>query len=132
MTCFFSITKSEVCNFADDNTLYSSNKDLDHVFNNLYHDLNNVLDWLKFNYLEVNPDKFQFMVPWANKNKSFSINVRGINIPSKNELILLGTTIDHELKFNKHIEDLCKRASFKLHVLRPFVFESLFSVNHRI
>ena len=34
---FFSVTKSEVCNF--DNTLYSSNKDLDHVFNNLH--------WLK-------------------------------------------------------------------------------------
>ena len=31
---FFSVTKSEVCNF--DNTLYSSNKDLDHVFNNLH------------------------------------------------------------------------------------------------
>ena len=114
----FSIKRSEVCNFADDSTLYSSNKDLDHVFNNLYYYLNNVLDWFKFNSLKVNPDKFQFIVLGANKNKSFSINVRGINIPSKNEVILLGITIDHELKFNKHIEDLCKRASFKLHALR--------------
>ena len=32
--------------------------------------------------------------------------------------ILLGITIGHELKFNKHIEDLCKRASFKLHTFR--------------
>ena len=31
---------------------------------------------------------------------------------------MLGTTIDHELKLNKHIEDLCKRASFKLDTLR--------------
>ena len=115
---FFSITKSEVCNFADDITLYSSNKDLDHVFNNLYYDLNNVLDWFKFNSLKANPDKFQFMVLGANKNKSFSINVRGMNIPSKNEVILLGITIEHGLKFNKHIKDLCKRASFKLHALR--------------
>ena len=59
---FFSITKSEVCNFADDKTLYSSNKDLDHVFNNLYYDLYNVLDWFKFISLKANPDKFQFMV----------------------------------------------------------------------
>ena len=115
---FFSITKSEVCNFADDITLYSSNKNLDHVFNNLYYDLNNVLDWFKFNSLKANPDKFQFMVLGANKNKSFSINVRGINVPSRNEVILLGITIGHELKFNKHIEDLCKRASFKLHTFR--------------
>ena len=59
---FFFITKSEVCNFADDKTLYSSNKDLDHVFNNLYYDLYNVLDWFKFISLKANPDKFQFMV----------------------------------------------------------------------
>ena len=39
-------------------------------------------------------------------------------MPSKNEVILLSITIDHELKFNKHIKDLCKGASFKLHVLR--------------
>ena len=89
MHCFFSITKSEVCNFADDNTLYSSNKDLDHVFNNLYYDLNNLLDWFKFNFLNANPNKFQFMVLGANKNKSFSINVRGINMHSKNEVIYL-------------------------------------------
>ena len=66
---FFSITKSEVGNFADDNTLYSSNKDIDHVFNDLYYDLN-VLDWFKFNSLKANPDKFQFMVLGANTNPS--------------------------------------------------------------
>ena len=115
---FFSITKPEVCNFADDNTLYSSNKDLDHVFDNLYYDLDNLLDWFKFNSLKANHDKFQFMVLGANKNKSFSINVRKISIPSKNEVILLGITINNELKFNKHIEDLCKQASFTLHALR--------------
>ena len=115
---FFSITKPEVCNLADDNTLYSSNKDLDHVFDNLYYDLDNVLDWFKFNSLKANHDKFQFMVLGTNKNKSFSINVRKISTPSKNEAILLDITIDHELEFNKHIEDLCKQASFTLHALR--------------
>ena len=65
---FFSITKSEVCNFVDDNTLYNSNKDLDHVFNNLFDNLNNVLDWFKFNSLKADPDKFRFMVLGANKN----------------------------------------------------------------
>ena len=44
---FFFITKSEVCNFADDNTLYSCNKNLEHVFPNLKYDLRNVLDWFK-------------------------------------------------------------------------------------
>ena len=68
--------------------------------------------------LKANPDKFQFMVLRASKNRSFSISVRGITIPSKNEVILLVITTDHELKFNKHIELLCKRAYFKLHAFR--------------
>ena len=58
-----------------------------------------MLDWFKFNYLKANPDKFQFMVLGINKNKFFRINIRVINIPSKNEVTLLGITIDHELKF---------------------------------
>ena len=44
---FYLLTNSEVCNFADDNTLYSSNKNLKHVFSNLKYDLRNVLDWFK-------------------------------------------------------------------------------------
>ena len=40
---FFVIKLSEICNFADDNTLYSSNKELELVFRNLESDLNNVL-----------------------------------------------------------------------------------------
>ena len=31
---------------------------------------------------------------------------------------LLGIIVDNELKFKKHIEDLCKKASNKLHALR--------------
>ena len=33
------------------------------------------------------------------------------------EIELLGVVIDNQLKFKKHIENLCKKASFKLHVL---------------
>ena len=59
---FFSVTKSEVCNFADDDTLYSCNKDLEYAFSNLKYDLSNVLDWFKINSMKANPGKFQFMV----------------------------------------------------------------------
>ena len=74
---FFSITKSEVCNFADDNTLFSSGKNLDHVFTNLDNDLNHVIDWFKINSLKANPSKFQFMVPGANRNDCLNLNVLG-------------------------------------------------------
>ena len=59
---FFSIQKSGVCNFADDNTLFCGDKDLDLVFLNLNSDLSNAMDWFKINSLRANPGKFQFLV----------------------------------------------------------------------
>ena len=56
---FFFITKSEVWNFADDNTLYRCNKNLEHVFSILKYDFKNVLDWFKINPMKANPGKFQ-------------------------------------------------------------------------
>ena len=72
---FFVITLSEVCNFADDNTLYSSNKELELVFRNLESDLNNVLAWFNINSLKANPGKFQFMVLGAKEADLFVLNI---------------------------------------------------------
>ena len=112
---FFSVTKSEVSNSADDNTLYSCNKNLKHVFSNLKYDLRNVLNWFKINSMKTNPNKYQFLVFGVKNIAPFRLNVNGKIIPCSNELKLLGITIDNELKFKKHIEDICKRESYRLH-----------------
>ena len=53
MIYFFSIKKPEIYNFADDNTLFCDDKNLDLVFLNLDSDLSNVMDWFKINFLKV-------------------------------------------------------------------------------
>ena len=58
------------------------------------------------------------MVLVANKNDSFNLNVAGKVIPSTSEVTLLGIMIDNELKFKKHINELCRKASYKLHALQ--------------
>ena len=115
---FFSIKTSEVCNFADDNTLFCGDKNLDLVFFNLNSDLSNVMDCFKINSLKANPGKFQFMVLGANKNDCFNLNVAGKVILSSSEVKLLEITIDYELKLKKHINELCRKASYKLHALQ--------------
>ena len=56
------VVKSEVSNFADDNTSYSCDKKLETIFSNLKYDLENVLSWFQVNSLKANPSKFQFMI----------------------------------------------------------------------
>ena len=86
---FFVITLSEVCNFANDNTLYNSNKELEIVFRNLESDLNNVLAWFNINSLKANPGKFQFMVQGTKEDDSFVLNIGKNKIESSTEVTLL-------------------------------------------
>ena len=39
-------------------------------------------------------------------------------VPSSSEVKLLGITIDYDLKFKKHINELCRKASYELHALQ--------------
>ena len=43
--------------------------------------------------------------------------IDGLPIDSSKTEVLLGITIDHELKFDDHVNRLCKKASLKLNVL---------------
>ena len=112
------IIGSDVCNFADDKTLYSCDKRLVNIFVNLKIDLNNVLYWFQVNSLKANPGKFQFMILGDKKNNTFVLNIHDNEIKNSSEVELLGITIDSQLKFKKHIDSLCRKASYKLHALR--------------
>ena len=102
---FFVITLSEVRNFADNNTLYSSNKELEIVFGNLETDLNNVFTWFNKNSIKANPGKFQFMVLGTKEDDSFVLNIGKNKIESSAEVTLLGVKIDKRLKFKSQTEE---------------------------
>ena len=56
------IEQSAVCNFADDNTLYSCGEWLTEVKENLIFDTKGILYWFRLNLVKANPGKFQFMI----------------------------------------------------------------------
>ena len=115
---FLVVEKSDICNFADDNTLYSHGSNLPLILNNLEHDMRNLLYWFKINSLKANPGKFQFMILGKKKRLKYSLKIRSITIKESDEVELLGITIDKALNFKKHIENLCRTAQYKLHALR--------------
>ena len=65
---FMFIEKTEVCNFADDNTIYDCGEDLSNILQNLKHNVKILLKWFRINSLQANPGKFQFMI-LGKKNK---------------------------------------------------------------
>ena len=59
---FLVVEKSDICNFADDNTLFSHGSSLPLILNKLKHDMKNLLYRFKINSLKANTGKFQFMI----------------------------------------------------------------------
>ena len=110
--------KSDICNFADDNTLYKSSPSLSVVLNCLEHDITIVLNWFKINSLKANSKKIQFMVLGRKKRFQYKSKIEDTYIFSKDKVVLLGITIDNKLTFEAHIENLCKKAFHKLWALQ--------------
>ena len=76
------------------------------------------LTWLNdksYNYLIVNPDKFQLlMINSQNDKDQASLTINAHVIESTADISLLGVNIDERLVFSKHISELCTKAGQKL------------------
>ena len=78
-----------------------------------------MLDWLDYNLMKANPDKFQALVIGKQSfDHKIVFELKGNRIECEHDVKLLGVTIDYELKFDKHISDICKKASRQLNVLK--------------
>ena len=115
---FMFIEKSEIRNFADDNTIYDCGKDLSNILENLKHDMKILLKWFRTKSLQANPGKFQFMILGEKNRNSVKLVINSTEIEETKKVVLLGITIDNLLTFNEHIDDLCRTANYKLHALR--------------
>ena len=117
---FFFLLETEVCNFADDNTLYIGDSCLDKVVIKLENDISRVIKWFNFNSMVVNPAKFQLMFLGQERKprSKYCIDIDGNIIPEQNEIKLLGVTIDQKLNFDSHVKSFCKKANQKVRALR--------------
>ena len=70
---FFFSVKCEFCYFADDNSLYSFGMSLDYIFSSFTENTLNVYEWLVYNSMKANPDKFQFMILRNTKTHTLQI-----------------------------------------------------------
>ena len=113
---FFFSAKCEICNFADDNSLYSCGMNLDNIFSNLLQDMENVNEWFVCSSMKANPDKFHFNI--LGNTGSHTLKIGAITIKSASYVTLLCITIDSKSNFKEHINNIVKKAYYKLYALR--------------
>ena len=115
---FMIIEQSDICNFADDNTLYSCGKSLTDIKENLVSDTKSILNWFRLNSLKANPGKFQFMILGDRSHHKHELKINSIKVEASDDVLLLGITIDKKLTFKQHVENHCRKAQYKLQALR--------------
>ena len=102
---FLFVEKSDICKFADNNTLLSCGDNLSVILKSLEHDKKILLRWFKFTYVESRKVSI-YDTSEIPSIKILSYN-RLINVKESDHEELLGITIEKHLDFKKHIENLC-------------------------
>ena len=103
-----------MANYADDNTLYTVDKNIQNLLETLENETNVILDWFRKNEMKPNDDKCHLIVC---NQEQLSVTLGTESIDSSDSVELLGVTIDKDLKFTEHVSNLCKKGNQKLHAL---------------
>ncbi len=70
---FFLVTDTEMCNYADDTTIFSCGYEIDNILETLQRDANLLSDWFVDNYMEMNDDKSHLLMFGNKENSSITI-----------------------------------------------------------
>ena len=108
--------ETDICNYADDTTPHACDTEIQNLIRRLEHDCLLAIEWFDNNYMVLNEDKCHFLMAGYRHEQLFA-NVGDARIWKRNEEVLLGITIDKEMKFKEHLSKLCKKVNRKISAL---------------
>ena len=113
---FLFVESSNICNYADDNTIFGSGKTFDEGTRQLQNDFLILDEWFFNNFLFLNSGKCYFMT-LGTPNTLPNFKCKNITIKNSASEKPLGVVIDNKLDFTEHLNTVCKMANLKLQAL---------------
>ena len=110
----FVIEDTDIASYADDITPYIIDDTVEGVIKSLEEVSKKLFKWFDDNLMKSNADKCHLLV---STNETVKIQVENYNIANSKCEKLLGINVDHNLNFDKHLSELCKKASRKINAL---------------
>ena len=111
---FYFLEDLDIANYADDTTLYTVQENKESVINTLETSSLKLFKWFNNNFMKANSDKSHCLLTC---NEPSTLLVDGSPIQTSTKEVLLGITIDKDLKFDDHVNSLCRKACQKLNAL---------------
>ena len=108
--------------YTDNNTPYFFDKNLEILLSSkLQICALKRFEWFSNNCTKMNSDKYHLILSSNDENKKIELNGEVINHTQIQKL--LGVDIDYKLKFDTHIETLCKKVcpNSKVHICKPII-----------
>ena len=98
-------TYSRIILFADDTTIFSYHKSKQFLKYMIEHDMGILTDWFKANQLSLNMEKTIMIKFWPH-NTPFEVHIEDIIVKNSKSTKFLGVTIDDNLNWSYHVNDL--------------------------
>ena len=95
-------------------TIYTVKENKESVINILEASSLPLFSCFNNNFMKANSDKSYILLSCSEPSTA---RIDGSSIESNTKEILLGITIDRDLKFDEHVNNLCKKACQKLNAL---------------
>ena len=104
---FYFLDNLDISSYADDTTLCTVKENKESVLNAFETSLQKLFKWFKNNFMKANSDRSHLLLIF---NESFTLVIDGSSIETNIKKVLLGIKIDKDLKFDNHVNSLCKKA----------------------
>ncbi len=106
--------------FADDTTLYLTNKNLKYILEKVRYDMCTLIDWFKANKLTLHLGKTNFILfkPKSSPDVNIDLTVGNISISRVKHTKFLGLIIDENFSWENHGIHIANKVSKNLYMLR--------------
>ena len=111
---FYFLEEIDIANYADDTTVYTVKENEESVMNALETSRLLLFKWFNINFMKANSGKGYLLLICGEPS---AVVIDGFTIDSNIKEVLLGITIDKNLKFDDHVNNLCKKACQKVNAL---------------
>ena len=113
-------------NYVDDNTLSYADQDYYILINVLENKSSILILWFNINCMQANPCEFQAVAVGKKAYvKEPVFHIESANISCDEVVKLLDIDIDYQLNLDKHVKNICRKASQQLSVLKRIGFFSI-------